>query len=76
MCYRVKIFPIRDIEVWAEEDIRLFEESVLFNKAKGKIISSAISCVPFDYVDGWRARINFMYDASCLTEEERERLCI
>ena len=76
MCYRVKIFPIRDIEVWAEEDIRLFEESVLFNKAKGKIISSAISCVPFDYVDGWRARVNFMYDASCLTEEERERLCI
>ena len=76
MCYRVKIFPIRDIEVWAEEDIRLFEKSVLFNKAKGKIISSAISCVHFDYVDGWRARINFMYDASCLTEEERERLCI
>ena len=76
MCYRVKIFPIRDIEVWAEEDIRLFEESVLFNKAKGKIISSAISCVPFDYVDGWRARVNFMYDASCLTEEQRERLCI
>jgi hypothetical protein len=75
MCYRVKIFPIRDIEVLAEEDIRLFEESELFNKANGKIISSAISCVPFDYVDGWRARINFMYNASYLTEDERERLC-
>ena len=76
MCYRVKVFPIRNAMEEAEYDVRFFEESVLFNKAKGKIISSAISCVAFDYVDGWRARINFMYDASCLTEDERERLCI
>ena len=75
MCHRVKVFPIRDIEAWAREDIRLFEESELFNKAKGKILSSAISCVSFDYEDGWRARINFVYDASCLTEDERVRLC-
>lgn len=75
MCHRVKVFPIRDVVEEAEYDVLFFKESVLFSKAKGEILSSAISCVSFDYVDGWRARINFVYDASCLTEDERIRLC-
>lgn len=70
MCYRIKVFPLRETEQMSREDIQFFKTSHLFNKANAKIINSMIRQLDYNMELCYQARIILSYDASKLNEQE------